>query len=138
MSTTSEIIKRKRYEKGWTQTELAKKVGYADKSAIARIEAGCFDLPQSKIEKFAEAFGCESYELMGDFSKMINRLSLYATKIGNSDKMKSYLEKTFQYSNVDIRITDICEIIDVLNDSGLDKLLEYAQDLAEMDKYRKE
>lgn len=50
---------------GWTQEELARRMGYADKSAISRIERGQYDLPQSKIVEFARVLGVEPGDLMG-------------------------------------------------------------------------
>lgn len=60
-----ENIKRLRKENNWTQEELAKKLGYTDRSSIAKIEAGKVDLAQSKIVEFAEVFGVEPGDLMG-------------------------------------------------------------------------
>jgi DNA-binding XRE family transcriptional regulator len=45
-------IKNRRIELGMTQTELAQKVGYADKGMISRVENGKVDLSQSQIIKF--------------------------------------------------------------------------------------
>ena len=58
-------IKAKRLELNITQSELAKRMGYADKSMIAKIEKGAVDLPQSKIIAFAEALQTTPGELMG-------------------------------------------------------------------------
>lgn len=58
-------IKTKRIENGWSQTDLAKRVGYSDKSMIAKIENGKIDLTQTKIRAFAEVFRCSESELMG-------------------------------------------------------------------------
>lgn len=58
-------IKNERLKKGWTQTELAHKVGYSDKSMIAKIESGKVDLPQTKIRAFANVFNCSESYLMG-------------------------------------------------------------------------
>ena len=58
-------IKKERIEKGMSQEELARKVGYADKTMISRIENGKIDLPQSKIEEFAKVFGVTAGYLMG-------------------------------------------------------------------------
>ena len=58
-------IKLLRLEKGWSQTELAKRVGYSDKSMIAKIENGKVDLPQSKIIEFAEVLGTTPTDLLG-------------------------------------------------------------------------
>lgn len=59
-------IKRYRLLKGWSQEELARRTGYADKSMISRIESGKVDLSQSQILKFAEIFGVSASELMGN------------------------------------------------------------------------
>lgn len=58
-------IRQKRIELNMTQTDLAKKVGYSDKSMIARIERGDIDLPQSKIVLFADALDMTPCSLMG-------------------------------------------------------------------------
>lgn len=59
-------IKERRQELKMTQAELAKTLGYADKSMIAKIEKGGIDLPLSKIELFANALDTTPAELMGD------------------------------------------------------------------------
>lgn len=58
-------IKKKRLKLGMTQSELAEKLGYSDKSAIAKIESGKIDIPQSKIVAFAKALHSSPSELMG-------------------------------------------------------------------------
>lgn len=58
-------IKRRRQQLKMTQTDLALKMGYADKSMIAKIEKGNVDLPQSKIMAFANALETTPGELMG-------------------------------------------------------------------------
>ena len=60
-----ENIKALRKEKGWTQQRLAELTGYTDRSSIAKIEAGCVDLSQAKIEQFARVFNVSPVELMG-------------------------------------------------------------------------
>jgi repressor LexA len=64
-------IKARRIELGLTQNQLAKIMGYTDRSAIAKIEAGVNDIPQSKIEAFAEALQTTPGKLMGlpDYEK---------------------------------------------------------------------
>ena len=60
-----ERIRKRRKELGLTQTELAIKTGYSDKSAISKIENRGDDLNQSKIAKFAEALDTTPSYLMG-------------------------------------------------------------------------
>lgn len=58
-------IKDRRTELKMTQTELAERLGYADKSMISKIEKGEIDLPQSKIIAFAKALRTTPSKLMG-------------------------------------------------------------------------
>lgn len=58
-------IKKRRTELHLTQSELATKMGYADKSMIAKIEKGLVDLPQSKIIAFADTLKISPGDLMG-------------------------------------------------------------------------
>lgn len=62
---THENIKKLREKLGWSQEELAEKVGYTDRSSIAKIEAGKVDLQQSKIAAFASALSVSPAQLMG-------------------------------------------------------------------------
>ena len=63
--SVGERIKKKRMEKGWSLQELADRMGYANKSTVARIENGEIDPPQSKIVKFAESLNVSVAYLMG-------------------------------------------------------------------------
>ena len=58
-------IKKRRQELGMTQSDLAEKLGYSDKSMIAKIENGKVDLAQSKIVAFANALKVSPSDLMG-------------------------------------------------------------------------
>ena len=60
-----EKIKLRRIEKGWSLQELADRMGYANKSSVARIENGKIDPPQSKVVKFADALDTSIADLMG-------------------------------------------------------------------------
>lgn len=60
-----ENIARIRKELGWTQEELATKMGYKSKSTINKIELGINDIPQSKVAKFAEVLGTTPSIIMG-------------------------------------------------------------------------
>lgn len=65
MEKLYENIKLRRIEMGMTQEELAKALGYADKSMIAKIESGKVDLARSKILAFASALNTSPSWLMG-------------------------------------------------------------------------
>lgn len=58
-------IKNRRCELGMSQADLAKKLGYSDKSTIARIEKGETDLGIDKVSAFARALETTPTKLMG-------------------------------------------------------------------------
>lgn len=60
-----ENIRAYRKEAGLTQDELALRMGYTDRSSIAKIEAGKVDLPHSKVKQFADVFGTTPEHLLG-------------------------------------------------------------------------
>lgn len=66
IDTTYTRIKALRTELNLSQTELANRVGYSDKTAIAKVEAGKVDLPQSKVIAFAKALGTTPSYLIGE------------------------------------------------------------------------
>lgn len=66
MAKWNENIRNLRKERGWNQSELARRVGYSDKSMISKIEKGDVDLPRSQIFKFAKALNVTASEIMGE------------------------------------------------------------------------
>lgn len=57
-------IRERRIELGWSQRELADKMGY-NHSTVGRIETGKVDIPQSRIIQFGEVLGVSVGYLMG-------------------------------------------------------------------------
>ena len=76
-----ERIKARRIELGWSQRELAKKMGYKNHSVIARIEAGAHDLPQSRVDQFAQVLGMSHALLLGLVSEETSRQNDRLTEI---------------------------------------------------------
>ena len=58
-------IKQIRLNRGLSQEELARRMGYKSRSSINKIEKGENDIPQSKIKAFAEALDTTPEYLMG-------------------------------------------------------------------------
>lgn len=65
MADIGKRIKEKRKQQGITQEELAFKLGYKNKSTIAKIETGANDIVQSKVAEFAKALNTSVAFLMG-------------------------------------------------------------------------
>jgi repressor LexA len=62
---TGEIIRALREKQGLSQETLATRLGYKDRSSIAKIESGKVDLNQSKLEQLSEVFHVSVAHLMG-------------------------------------------------------------------------
>ena len=58
-------IKEQRLALGWTQEELAERMGYKSKSTINKIELDINDIPLSKVQEFARVFNVSPSYLMG-------------------------------------------------------------------------
>ena len=65
MSEIYKRIKSRRLELGWTTDELAKRMGYKDRSSISKIENGKADIPQSKVKEFAKVLDTSVSWLIG-------------------------------------------------------------------------
>lgn len=65
MAEIGKRIRSRREELGMTQEELASKLGYKNKSTIAKIENGTNDIVQSKVKAFAHALSTSVSYLMG-------------------------------------------------------------------------
>ena len=59
-----EKIKSRRMQLGWSQRDLASKMGYKDNSTLARIEQGKVDVSQTRVMQFAEVLGVSIAYLM--------------------------------------------------------------------------
>lgn len=63
--TIGDRIKSRREELGWTQEELAMKMGYKSKSTINKVEMGKVDVSQKKIPQYAKVLMTTEKYLMG-------------------------------------------------------------------------
>lgn len=90
-------IKKYRQLNQWSQSELAKRIGYSDKSMIAKIENGLVDLPLHKIHDFASVFGVSPMELMG-WSEPENDFSIdaAASLINEDDPLLQRLVEAYE------------------------------------------
>lgn len=63
--TLYERIRKLRVEAGMTQDDLAKAMGYKDRSMITKIESGKVDISQKKVVEFAKVLNTTPAYLMG-------------------------------------------------------------------------
>lgn len=69
---TGKRVKELRKKRKMTQTELALKVGYADKTVISKIENGLINIPLYKLQDFAEALNTSGSYLIGESDESID------------------------------------------------------------------
>lgn len=86
-------IKGLRENKHLSQTQLALLVGYKDKTAIAKVEAGKVDLPQSKILAFSKALDVTPADLLDD---KIEKIEIH-NDIKSSGRILQYYNKLNEF-----------------------------------------
>ena len=107
-----ENIKQLRKQNNWSQEELAKRVGYTDRSTIARIESGSVDLSQSKIMEFARVFDVAPGDLMGwddfvddvvqgqvDLDEMSHAIKMYELYKKSNPKVQEMVQYLLEQGN---------------------------------------
>lgn len=98
-------IKALREKLELSQEELARQVGYKDRTSIAKIEAGKIDIPQSKIYAFAKALHVSPEELMGlnnDSYYIDPEVAEYANKLKDNPDMRLLFDAAEDMSKDDI------------------------------------
>ena len=96
-----EKIKRRRMELGWSQRELARRMGYSDNSTLARIEQGKVDVYQNKIVQFSEVLGVSVAYLM-DWEEEEKRNDIIADvvlKMRTDNEFMSVVETLYKLDN---------------------------------------
>lgn len=101
-----ERIRNRRNELNMSQDELAAKLGYKSRSTIAKIEAGINDIPQSKIDGFADALQTTAGYLMGltknsKSYQEIDRFESVLKKLTNILESSGY---SVDYDNTDLML----------------------------------
>ena len=93
------MIRRLRKDNNYSQEDLAKLVGYKDRTAIAKIEAGKVDLPLSRIITFADVLNTTPTLLFsGSYNKFSKALNVYPEYFSNQN---SYTESSNYYLHFD-------------------------------------
>lgn len=115
-------IKERRTELHLTQSELADKMGYADKSMIAKIEKGSIDLTQSKIIAFAKALETTPSDLMGweterqqvERTATFKRLKAYHRLLAeNQKKVDDYIDNLLSIQDAEEEVQAAHERTDI-------------------------
>ena len=86
--TVATKIKDRRNELGWSQRELAAKMGYSSNTTVAKIEQGTVDVSQARLEQFAQVLGVSVAYLMGweQIQKKNDQLVKLVTRMRKDEK----------------------------------------------------
>lgn len=95
-----EKIKELRLARKLSMRELAELMGYANKSAIVRIERGETDLPQSRIAQFARVLGTTTGHLMG-WDEEPENAGTIAAKVVKDRELFKMVEEYYELSETD-------------------------------------
>ena len=63
--TVADRIRFLREQFGWSQEEMANKLGLKSRSSVTRIEKSGNDITLKDVERISEVFGCSPLYLMG-------------------------------------------------------------------------
>ena len=101
--TVATRIKDRRNELGWSQRELARRMGYKDNSTLARIEQGKVSIYQPKIVQFSEVLDVSVAYLMGwieeETEKKNDILTDIILKMRTDDTFMSVVENLYKLDN---------------------------------------
>lgn len=79
-------IKNRRIALGMSQTELAKKLGYSNKSMISLVESGKRDLNMSQLYTLANALDCTTSDLIDDIDPGDDDLMVLISRLSPEQK----------------------------------------------------
>lgn len=116
-------IREERERIGMSQVELARRVGFKNRSSINKIEVGDNGVPVDKLLLIAKELNVSTNYLMGE--------SEWRNEAERNKKLSEWDKK------YNTRRMQLLELYDyTLNKEGRDKLLDFANDLIQIDKYK--
>lgn len=111
--TIADRIKEKRLELGWSQEDLAKKMGYKDKTSVSKMESSGDNISLKKLSRVSEALNVDVAELLGIYEQ---------EDIPN--RIKKHLETAKQYQIKELLLNSLTsfelDIIDAYRDASND------------------
>lgn len=135
-------IKELRTQKGWSQEELAKRIGYtspSSRSTINKVELGINSITYSNLKMYAKVLGTTVAYLVGE-SEDVSREELWEDFDSNhcTDRIKKEI-KIFECIQ-ELFGKDAAQLMQafiLLNDQGRAKALDTLSDLSAIEKYQK-
>lgn len=114
-----------RESNGWSQDELAKRMGYKTRNAIYQYEQ-CENMKLSLVEKFADVLGCS-----------VSYLSGWDEEPNETTKDEEELQKA-ESDDALRKALLIVAYMKQLNEDGFEEAIKRIEELTQLDKYRKD
>ena len=115
MSTIGKRILQRRIELNMSQEELALKIGYKDRSSIAKIESGERDIRQRKVIDLANALDTTPQWLMG-----------YEENATSSIDAKDRIDRIIENRDL-LQISELEKIAHQLPEKDVEELVRHAE-----------
>lgn len=136
-------IKELRTQKGWSQEELAKRIGYtspSSRSTINKVELGINSITYSNLKMYAKVLGTTVAYLVGE-SEDASREELWedfdsthcTDRIKKEIKIFECIQELFGKD-----AAQLMHLFTQLNSQGQTKALDTLSDLSAIDKYKKD
>lgn len=103
-------IRAMREANGWTQEQLAERMGYSSKSTINKIEKNINDVNQKTMAKFADVFNCDVTEFIVKSNAVTEPSTAYLPNLPGmelSDEDRELLDRYHNASPEDRAIVDL-------------------------------
>ena len=137
--TIGEKLKELRTERGWSQEQVARHLGYKSRSTINKIELGINDLTQSTILAFAKLYHVEPGELLTDKPLNMDEIKLKWKEADHEEALSREVKLIemlqLQYGKPAV---EMLRLFTGLNSDGQTKALNQLEDISEIPKYRKD
>lgn len=138
-----ENLKKLRLARNMSQEELAKALGYTNRSSINKIELGKNDMPRSKVARAAQVLGVSPLKLFevcdlevlsfnDDLEKDITALieTVASKPLSDLDENRSQLMEgpyIVEFPEVDAKTRKLMKLIRELSPEGVSEILTFAE-----------
>lgn len=113
--TIGSRIRDARTQRGWSQRELAKRMGYSNHSTIGKIESGKVDIPQSRIVQFADVLGVTVSYLM-NWKEDKHKQSTNQGVVQLSQQKQEFIKRVESMSDEQLDILE--KLLDLVENKG--------------------
>lgn len=128
--TVADRVKQRREQLGWSQDDLAKKLGLKSRSSITRIEKSGDDISLKDVTRLSKALDCSVLYLM-DWEHLKPGEAIFSSR-EEFEEIDNIFSGTFEKKRVDDQAKRLMAYYTALKDKQA--LLDYAEYLSEKER----